>query len=144
MTWFFIIALALFGALFLWIGLRLRQNGNASALWPSTLGRVLESGVDDSDSDSLSAKLRYEYTVNGQKHIGWRISFAGYSPTRSAIQEMLAAYPPQAAVSVYYDPADPARSTLKTGAHRDWLLPAGLGAAFLGVAVWLFSRMMER
>ena len=34
MTWFFIIALALFGALFLWIGLRLRQHGHASALWP--------------------------------------------------------------------------------------------------------------
>lgn len=141
MTWFFIIALALFGLLFLWIGLRLRQHGHASALWPSTLGHVLESGVDDSDSDSLSAKLRYEYTVNGQKHIGWRIAFAGYSPDRRSIEDLLAEYPSRAAVPVYYDPADPARSTLKTGAHRDWLLPAGLGAAFLGVAVWLVTRL---
>lgn len=141
MALFLVIALALFGALFLWIGLRLRQHGHASELWPSTVGHVLESRVDDSDSDSLSAKLRYEYTVNGQKHIGWRISFAGYSPTRRSIQEMLAEYPPHAAVPVYYDPADPARSTLKTGAHRDWLLPAGLGAAFLGVAVWLSTRL---
>lgn len=139
MTLFFIITLALFGTLFLWIGLRLRQHGQASELWPSTIGRVLESRVDDSDRDSLSAKLRYEYTVNGQKHVGWRVAFAGYSPTRGAIQGMLAEYPPQAEVAVYYDPADPSRSTLKTGVHGDWLLPAGLGTAFLGMAVWLLS-----
>jgi hypothetical protein len=97
-------------------GTTYRQNAQA---WPGTSGVVLISTVQSKRtgrSRSTYPVVVYQYTVNGQSYQGQRIK-AGeqFFNIRVAgeAQATAARYPVGAAVTVYYNPANPAESALE-------------------------------
>jgi hypothetical protein len=121
-------------ALNAWRGLRAEN-------WPVAPGRVCEA-TDDYHSSHASdlpsghaVTIRYEYAVNGQRHIGERIAFfEGGLFTRLLGQgerdALVARYVPGQDVTVHYDPDDPARAVLEPGVRAGKLLLHALGGAF--------------
>lgn len=126
----------------------LRSHG-----WPAVEGRVTESSVfDDTRRTKNPAAKRttstetalyvpqvfYTFTVEGRSYSGSRISFTDdRTSDYTAAQTLVAHYPAQSSVTVYYDPADPELSVLERrggGPNRIAIaVGLGLGAAWLYV-----------
>ena len=134
----------LIGAGLLLLGFFQFRKVRASQAWPSVTGRIVAAKVDvtesrgdenTADSTSYTPTVRYEYQVGGQMLQGDRIAFVGraYADLRSA-EKALAAYPLGGAVTVYFDPAKPAKAVLERAAAGGRLLIAlGLGVLLLGL-----------
>lgn len=137
----FALMAALTGLSLLVLGLWARQRGQASLSWPQTPGLITASGIDDPDGENLRPDIRYSYSVAGQRHEGRRIAYSGYGNSRHALEQLIARYPLNAEVPVFYDPAQPARAVLENRRSSDWGLWAGSGLAFLALALWL-SRLV--
>ena len=100
----------------------LRQQARAwngarmSKTWPATDGSIEESKLTWQGIRSPRARpaVTYRYQVDGESYLGTRIefSFARIYFTPEA-QAVLDRYPPGSPVTVYYDPANPAESTLE-------------------------------
>ena len=107
-----------------------------TARWPAATGTIEESAIASEDDDLLP-HIVFRYAVNGSDYRRTLEFPGGITPTREFSAEYLRKYPAGAAVSVYYDPRDPARATLEPGLARgDWLVLAfGLGASLLGVVM---------
>lgn len=119
--------------------------------WPSAPGRVVlsETYTGEFRGRALryapAVRVAYEYTVDSQAFTGERVG-QGPVPLEAASaesQRLLRDYPAGAAVTVYYDPADPASAVLErdppagTFAAAGWLFVLGL--AVLGLR-WLLRR----
>jgi len=88
-----------------------------------------------------ATRIAYRYSVAGPAYESDRVSPAA-RPVRAASAEgrrRAAAYPLGATVTVYYDPADPARSLLERPPQTAALRNGGL-LALLGLAVLLGSK----
>jgi hypothetical protein len=111
---------------------RVRQ----AAGWQTTMGRVIESRVDDAVSNSSirnplidhRPRVAYEFSVNGRAFVGDRIGFGDDSGGANT-EATLARYPVGRAVQVYYDPANPEESVLE----RE--LPKGLRGGCLWIVL---------
>jgi hypothetical protein len=139
-------ALAAFAYLW-WLG----AKGDASTAWPSAVGSVLESrmeqrqvnaGGERDNTWEYFPQLRYQYQVQGQTYHSTNRRFPnpGYSRSQQEVAAILARYPAGAQVRVYYNPANPAEACLETGQH--WTAWAGKAITLLivAVAVWLLLR----
>jgi hypothetical protein len=136
----------------LWQGITAAENAIASTRWPSAPGVITVSKVthyESHDPDSIDtmyeADITYEYQVAGRKLDGHTASFADISSSDPRPAEAIVGrYPVGAAVTVYYDPAQPETSALEPGLAGGLILPLGIGASFtligLGLA-WLLVRM---
>jgi hypothetical protein len=88
--------------------------------WPSVPGRITKSTVSASHIQSSDQPTRiinlptieYEFSFNGQKYTGRRISI-GEDTGGSNIEATLARYPLGAIVTVYCDPDDPENCVLE-------------------------------
>jgi hypothetical protein len=102
--------LMLRGQLFAWLGAR------DSRSWPVTSGTVEENRLAWAGTRAPRAKpvVSYRYQVGGKSYLGQRIDFS-FAPIyfTDQAQAILARYPQGAAVAVYYDPQNPAESTLE-------------------------------
>jgi hypothetical protein len=104
-----------------------RQAG-ASQSWPSTTGTVLSASIARSPrrgttgGGSFYPVVTYEYTVNGQRLMGNRISFGAQmgSGIRSWAESRAANYPVGNPVPVYYNPANPTDAVLERSASGGW------------------------
>jgi hypothetical protein len=122
--------------------------------WPRTEAVVLESRVftlrELRDSfpglDRTGATrggyvpfVRYEYTVDGKRHVNVRVSpFDGPIPRRRWAERLAGRYPENSQLTVPYDPAEPSRSFLRTRTRSTRLLFFLLGTvAFFVSALWL-------
>ena len=114
----------------------LRQKAAQTAQWANTQGVIVESFVDDSDSDSIAPRLVYTYQVNGQTLRGWRVSYALRGANRRAVEEIVARYPSGKKVLVFYDPNAPASAVLENTPPASWL-PIITGFIFLASAFYL-------
>ncbi|MEM1191972.1 MAG: DUF3592 domain-containing protein [Pseudomonadota bacterium] len=93
-------------------------RGYAAKSWPTTQGEIIASTLHidrDSDGDTYTAKVRYQYEVDGRRYESDRISF-GFSGTdnrqdHQAIKDRLSA---GTHVSVCYNMANPQMATLST------------------------------
>jgi len=104
---------------------RLFWLATRSTSWPSVAGVVHGAEVIGGDSDASrrrpSERLRvtYAFSVDGRECLGDRIAFGdglwGWTRDRAHLAGRQARYPVGAAVTVYYDPARPARCTLTRG-----------------------------
>ncbi len=117
----------------LW-GIQDTRSAFKSAAWPYVSGQVITSDVSESSDDdgtTYSANIQYTYTVNDREYTGSRVSHGdiGTSDSRDAAK-IVARYPAQKTVSIYYDPADPSQAVLETGFTTGLLLPLGLGTVF--------------
>jgi hypothetical protein len=104
-----------------------------SLSWPETSG-VIEQSDLASATDDLLPNIRYAYIVDGAR-LSTVLRFpGGTTPSRELAEHYVARYPLGRRVAVYYDPADPQRSTLEPGpAQGDWLI------CFIGAAMVLLG-----
>ena len=113
-----------------------------AAGWRSTQGKVIESQISDSVSDSKvqnklfenMPRVRYAFNANGRDLVGERISF-GDDTGGANTQATLARYPVGKEVTVYFNPEDPEDCVLEREAPKG-MLGGCLGmAAFAIIAV---------
>lgn len=132
-TWLSILTgLALIG-----LGLWMRIQSLASQSWPCVTGKIMTSQVDDHNLEDIRPHIVYLYTVQGKTLQGTRIAYSGYSINRASIEKIVARYPVNTAVKVYYNPQNPSQSVLDNQVSQDWHFWVGCGLAFLGLAVYL-------
>jgi len=96
-----------------------------SPSWPQVTGSVLHAGVlrgCGRQRNSYEPDIGYLYSVNGFEYRSQRVEFGrGYCGSEAGARDMAKAYVPGTAVTVYVDPADPARAVLLAG-KTDWLM----------------------
>jgi hypothetical protein len=93
-----------------------------------------------------SAKITYEYSVEGKRLIGDQIRMVNVETSNpSNCEQDLDKYPVGAKIRVYYSPTDPSDCVLEPGVQTDSWGLAGMGGAFvvfssLGIAASYFLR----
>jgi len=118
-----------------------KRKAEASQSWPGVQGTVTKTwiqNIETQDSEGMTSttfkpRVSYEYSVGGQAYSGERLAFGAgkaYGRHRKA-EEVLAAYPVNGAVTVYYDPQNPAEATLLQQAQ------GGLGMIIAGAILIL-------
>jgi hypothetical protein len=96
---------------------RLFREAQASDRWPSVPGRVLRASVGTTAIGRYFPDVSYSYRVNGREYLGTRVRASdGESNIRDAAEQTIHDLAPGMRKRVYYDPDDPARSVLRTGA----------------------------
>ena len=71
------------------------------------------------EGEPIQLQLRYSYAVGSSTYTGKRYYFGSINECNS---ELLARYPAGSRQTVFYDPRNPSRSTLRVGVHpRLWL-----------------------
>ena len=139
------------GLLTMLAGLQQFRAGQAAGGWPATSGqivanetvRVAQRGRSVTIIDA--ARIAYRYSVDGRAYESERVT-PNALPARTDSAEgrrRAAAYPLGAAVTVYYDPANPARSLLERPPQTAALRSGGLLVG-LGLAVLLARRLANR
>ncbi len=81
--------------------------------WPCTSGTVVSASVQVGASGATRTEqplVFYAYQVDGQRFQGSRLRFVGSPMKANAVVDHCSA---GSAVRVFYDPADPANSTLE-------------------------------
>jgi hypothetical protein len=147
--WFAIVLCGL-GALLLAIALRQSSRGRESRHWTRTLGRVIESRLDLlNEADEQRARrwgfvIRYAYEARGRTRESEQVwvgsAGAGFDDEAGA-RAWVERYPVGREVPVWFDPAEPDRAVLVTGAPRGQvavLVVAGL--ALVGVGIFALAR----
>ncbi|TND01753.1 MAG: Uncharacterized protein FD120_2517 [Gammaproteobacteria bacterium] len=123
-------------------GWRIIARARQTLRWPSTEG-VIDKSEETSDTSDLLPTIGFSYMVAGQTR-GSRLEFpGGITPTPEFTRHYLNKYPAGEKVRVYYDPADPDRTTLEPGLGQgDWLIfVVGLLATFIGAGLLLFGNL---
>jgi hypothetical protein len=99
-------------------------RGRESQNWPTVPGTVLYTGMetyqstddDGSTTTTYGATIQYNYAVAGQSYEGNRRTFSEVrTSSRRRAEQILQKYPQGSAISVHYDPDNPAESVLETG-----------------------------
>lgn len=132
-----IFAAVMIGVLVVAAVVKMREVRGAQS-WRTTTGKVTRSEVraqkrrdmDDRERTRSVPSVGYEYTVDGRRFSGDRISLAEIIP-ESDIESTLDRYPVGKQVTVYYDPANPKKAVLE----RD--LPVDFGKGLAGVFAFL-------
>lgn len=119
-------------ALGAWAGTEL-YDGHSTYAWPETTGTIEESRGGDPKKPAFDHYyLAYRYTVSGETRVGRMLRFGhdGNDGTRLARR-----YREGSQVTVYYDPANPARAVIERGAEGFTpLLKAAVALAMLGLS----------
>jgi hypothetical protein len=130
-VWLMPAAFVVLGGVFALEAVALRRQGRASARWPVAQGRILGAHRDvaliENNDDRRDGKRReqydtfygatvcYAYQVGGRDYRSTRL-YAGrpvLSGSQKIAEAIIAKYPPQAPVSVFYNPANPAEAMLE-------------------------------
>lgn len=113
---------------FLLIGLAILAHDLRVAYWPSVPGKLItaEIGINQGEGTTYYAKLRYDYSVNGQHYQGYDQGWIA-TGDRSRAERQIAALQRQQEVdnhiTIYYNPAKPAESS----AEARFVSPFGMG-----------------
>jgi len=115
----------LFGVFLIYRGARAAYEGARSSRWPAAQGRITRSaaywGLARRGIQTMWAyrlDINYQYEAGGRTYEGHRVSFSAWDPQHSLnlFNGWTAArYPAGTAVSVHFDPADPALSVIESG-----------------------------
>ena len=81
--------------------------------------------------------------VNDQRYTGTRISLTDYSSNQSYAEGLAAKYPVEQRVDVYYDPANPTKSVLETGANWVQYVLMGMGCCFGVVPLFMIPGLLR-
>jgi hypothetical protein len=122
-----------------------------SRSWPSAQGRITKSdlvvkekrvgklGKSSRKRKMRYASIEYRYQVDGIKYKSNRVTF-GMS---ESADELVAEYPYNSSVSVYYDPTDPSSAVLLPEESSYTFI--FIGAIFIGIgAVFQFINPFEK
>jgi hypothetical protein len=99
---------------------KLWRSASRSKTWPGTEGRIVQAILVPGGGPRRSPRpgVTYTYRVNDIEYTGDRINFddlRNYFHTE--VEEVLKRYQPNSPVPVYYDPDQPAASTLEQTAR---------------------------
>jgi hypothetical protein len=143
-----LVALVCFVALtaFAVMSRRRRHKIAASANWPSVRGVVLSSRVETRRfgldklgvSAGCSVALLYRYTVDTMTYESGRIGWDAWSAalTLDVAEQFVRDHPPGRAITVHYDPDDPAIAMIDPTGARFGLAHANSAARAL---IWTFA-----
>ncbi len=132
-----ITAAIMIGVLILAVVVKMREV-KAAQTWQTTRGKITRSEVRSKQVDDTTREgkktvnypaVTYEFTVNGRRCTGERISLAEIIPA-SDIEPTLERYPVGAEVTVYYNPQKPSQALLE----RE--LPVDFGKGLAGVFIF--------
>ncbi|MHC5540007.1 DUF3592 domain-containing protein [Singulisphaera rosea] len=106
-------------------------TARASVNWPTVPGVLTQAKVRDPGIGGFHADVVYIYTVAGRQFAGTRIRASdGEHKQREGAEQALRGLAPGQQVTVHYDPADPGRSLLQTGAgfqeYAQLFVPVGM------------------
>jgi hypothetical protein len=117
-----------------------RSNVSASKYWPSVVGTVVSSAVEQRDpkkKKTYSAAVRYSYSVGGKVYQSDRVFWATNEGPEEKMAAIVAAYPAGKDVWVQHDRKDPAKAVLEpdknTGLSKVVIFYAA-GMMLLGIA----------
>jgi hypothetical protein len=125
-------------------------RADATARWPSVPGQIVTSEVSTAlvktgpvRRVSPVAKIRYAYTVRGQRYEcdGLRVIPMLHSRPEGTPEELVARYPAGKNVAVYYDPADP-RDALLTPVPAEDARSLIRSLTFLGACVGFVGLLL--
>lgn len=137
------LAFAVIGVAVLLWGYDAYKKSQEAKDWPTTEGKVISSEVGSHRSRSgghsttiYSAKVIFEYSVNGKAYTSKKVSFGEYgSSSRRDAQKVFDKYPATKAVIVYYNPAKPEIAILEPGKIGGLWIPFIVGAGFVIVGI---------
>jgi len=134
-----VVVLLVFGVVLGGVGFMRYTTARASAEWPTVNGTVTSSRVQTTRRDGKNEympRVQYSYVVDGQSFSGTRITASDeYQKNRGSADDILGRYPSGTAVTVFYDPQDPARAVLEQGLPGNVKVLLGAGVACLALAV---------
>ena len=128
------------------------HSARATAKWPTTVGTIASvdmQEVDGSEGARWRPQVIYYYSVNGRVIASTRLTH-GQAPhigDEQAARAFLSRYPPQASVTVHYNPAEVTDSVLEPGTPRGAHLNLALGlvlAAIGPILLLLFGAPIYR
>jgi hypothetical protein len=91
-----------------------------SKAWPTTAGKVIDINIARTNTGRgtySSANIAYEYQVRGVRYTSRRIDYAGRGGGWPGALNYTRRYSDGQGVAVRYDPNEPERSVLETGAR---------------------------
>lgn len=114
-------------------------EGVKASHWPQTTGQLLtveSKDTSDAESNGREIRVRYSYSANGRSYEGSTVHPAyGNSSFESAHRGLEAVLKPPQQVRVYYDEANPNRSTLSAGFYSCSLTLLFGGFIFFGAGI---------
>jgi hypothetical protein len=121
-----------------------QARAKASLAWPTANGTVLVSEIEamyTPKSMIYTPIVRYEYTVGGRRYESDVIAFGLTAQTsQKKAEAAIAGRTAGAAVTVHYDPDDPAKATLDTTSHEASKLRR-TGWIMIGIAIAIYGFM---
>ena len=120
-----IFVLFLLNAIFLTILFFMRRRMATVSQWPSTLGTVLMSRIEQRSSSEGGYTdypvVQYSYQINGQAYQSAKLA-PGPEVGGSGAGKIVARYPAGAQVMVFYNPQNFSDTVLERKAPAQWLL----------------------
>ena len=123
--------------------------------WPTTPGVVTESRITY-DTEPAAPRLsrvhrrivtrfhiRYRYTIGGREYSGTRLNLRPRT-ARPDARSLVTHYPENAAVTVYYDAADPTTAVIDASVPAGSVAEMILGGAVAAFGLWLLMRRLGR
>ncbi len=110
---------------FLGIIFFMRRRMAVVSQWPSTMGTVLMSTIEQRSSGEGGYTdypvVQYSYQINGQAYQSYKLA-PGPELGGSGARKVIAKYPAGAQVMVFYDPQKPSDAVLERKAPAQWFM----------------------
>jgi hypothetical protein len=107
--------------------------------WPHVEGTVLETELQA--KRSFVPKVTYQYSINGNTYTDkkelFSPQFGGKDTRRQTSQKILAEYEKGGPITVYYNPQNPAESTVEIGVTWATFIKLGVGVLLFAVCTSL-------
>ena len=117
--------LLILNALFLTIIFFMRRKMAAVSQWPSTMGSVIMSRIEQRSSSESGYTdypvVQYSYQVGGQTYQSYKLA-PGPEVGGTGAGKVIARYPAGAQVMVFYNPQNPSEAVLERKAPAQWLM----------------------
>ena len=119
-----VFVLFILNVIFLAIIFFIRRRMAVVSQWPSTMGTVMMSRVEQrSTSDGYTdyPVVQYSYQVAGQPYQGMKLA-PGPEVGGTGVNKVVTRYPTGAQVMVFYNPQNPSDAVLERKAPGQWIM----------------------
>lgn len=117
--------LLILNAMFLGVIFFMRRKMAAVSQWPSTMGTVMMSTIEQRSSSEGGYTeypvVQYSYPVGGQAYQSHKLA-PGPDVGGTGARKVVARYPEGAQVMVFYNPENPSEAVLERKAPAQWLM----------------------
>jgi len=144
------LALLLLSSASIGAGIAMNAGSERSGHWPMIEGAIVSGRVDQTQQGNgkgggvscYRATILYRYELGAVSYQNTKISYHGTPCVhgergRRLAEELIARYPANGKVTIFYDPDNPQRSCLEPGKTPD-----GIGLMLMGAAGFIFLAMV--